>query len=93
MEPFSPGMTGNIFIRFIRSIARDMGEALGCCGHLKELVRTTSGFFSLDEAVTPGELSDYLKEHVPYMARRLKGVEQQPVIMGNAGDVLAVLKK
>jgi len=27
------------------------------------------------------------------MARRLKGVEQQPVIMGNAGDVLAVLKK
>jgi len=28
-----------------------------------------------------GELSDYLKEHVPYMARRLKGVEQQPVII------------
>jgi uncharacterized caspase-like protein len=46
-----------------------------------------------DGKITVGELSDYLKEHVPYMARRLKGVEQQPVIMGNAGDVLAVLKK
>ena len=46
-----------------------------------------------DGKITVGELSDYLKEHVPYMARRLKGVEQQPVIMGNASDVLAVLKK
>ena len=54
---------------YIRSIARDMGEALGCCGHLKELVRTSSGFFSLDEAVTPGELSDYLTGHGPMQKR------------------------
>lgn len=27
------------------------------------------------------------------MARRLKGVEQHPVIMGNPGDIMAVLKK
>jgi hypothetical protein len=40
-----------------------------------------------------GELSEYLNENVPYMARRLKGLEQQPVIMGNANDVLAELKK
>ena len=46
-----------------------------------------------DGKITVGELSEYLREHVPYMARRLKGVEQQPVIMGNPGDVLAVLKK
>jgi len=39
-----------------------------------------------------GELSTYLKEHVPYMARRLKGVEQQPVVMGNDSDVLVRLK-
>ena len=45
---------------YIRSIARDMGEALGCCGHLKELVRTSSGLFSLDEALTPDELADCL---------------------------------
>jgi len=44
-----------------------------------------------DGKITVGELSDYLKENVPYMARRLKGLEQQPVVMGNPADVLAVL--
>ncbi|MDD3096047.1 MAG: caspase family protein, partial [Candidatus Marinimicrobia bacterium] len=46
-----------------------------------------------DRKITVGELSEYLNENVPYMARRLKGLEQQPVIMGNAKDVLAELKK
>lgn len=46
-----------------------------------------------DRKITVGELSEYLNENVPYMARRLKGLEQQPVIMGNANDVLAELKK
>jgi hypothetical protein len=46
-----------------------------------------------DGKITVGEISEYLKENVPYMAQRLKGREQQPVVMGNAGDVLAVLKK
>ena len=45
-----------------------------------------------DGKITVGELSEYLKEHVPYMARRLKGLEQQPVIMGNSGDIIAELK-
>jgi len=35
----------------------------------------------------------YLAEHVPYMAQRLKGTEQQPVVMGNDNDVMVVLKK
>jgi hypothetical protein len=42
--------------------------------------------------ITVGELSEFLKENVPYMARKLKGLDQQPVIMGNPGDVMAVLK-
>jgi tRNA pseudouridine55 synthase len=42
---------------YIRSIARDIGEILGCCGYLKKLIRTSSGFFSLDESVTPDELA------------------------------------
>ena len=45
-----------------------------------------------DGKITVGELSEYLKEHVPYMARRLKGLEQQPVVMGNSSDVIAELK-
>jgi len=43
--------------------------------------------------ITVGELSEFLKENVPYMARKLKGLDQQPVIMGNPDDVMAVLKK
>ena len=37
---------------YIRSIARDLGKALGCGGHLSGLVRTQHGQFVLDDAVT-----------------------------------------
>jgi len=46
-----------------------------------------------DGKITVGEMQTYLKENVPYMARRLTGNEQQPVITGNALDVIAVLKR
>ncbi len=46
-----------------------------------------------DGKITVGELAEYLKENVPYMARRLKGLEQQPVIMGNSNDIIADLKR
>lgn len=46
-----------------------------------------------DRRITVGEMDNYLKEHVPYMARRLTGTEQQPVVTGNLVDVIAVLKK
>ncbi|MBI5212326.1 MAG: hypothetical protein HY957_03010 [Nitrospirae bacterium] len=46
-----------------------------------------------DKKITVGELKAYLKENVPYMARRLTGTEQQPVISGNDTDVIVMLKK
>ncbi len=36
---------------YIRSIAHDIGETLGCGAHLAELCRTRSGSFALDDAV------------------------------------------
>ena len=36
---------------YIRSIAHDIGEKLGCGAHLAELCRTRSGSFALDDAV------------------------------------------
>lgn len=36
---------------YIRSIAHDLGEALGCGAHLAELQRTRSGKFRLDECI------------------------------------------
>jgi tRNA pseudouridine55 synthase len=41
---------------YIRSLAHDLGRALGCPTHLAGLVRTSSGGFSIDEAHTPEEL-------------------------------------
>lgn len=38
---------------YIRSIARDLGEVLGTGAHVKELRRTASGHFSIEDAVGP----------------------------------------
>lgn len=46
-----------------------------------------------DGKITVGEMDAYVKENVPYMARRLTGNEQNPVVTGNAADVIATLKK
>lgn len=48
---------------YLRSLARDVGEALGCGAHLAELTRTRVGPFRLEEAlapqaVTPQDLRD-----------------------------------
>jgi tRNA pseudouridine55 synthase len=42
---------------YIRSLAHDLGNALGCFGHLVELQRTRSGMFALSECVD-GKLLD-----------------------------------
>ena len=36
---------------YVRSLAHDLGEALGCGAHLAQLVRTASGSFTLEHAV------------------------------------------
>ena len=41
---------------YIRSIAHDLGQMLGCGGHLSALVRLASGHFRLEDAVTLPEL-------------------------------------
>jgi tRNA pseudouridine55 synthase len=42
---------------YIRSIARDLGEALGCGGLVETLTRTRIGPFQIEQAVELGELS------------------------------------
>ena len=36
---------------YIRSIANDLGEALGCFGHLIKLVRSKAGLFELEQSI------------------------------------------
>ena len=41
---------------YIRSLAHDFGEALGCGGYLSSLCRTRIGTFKIEDAVTPMDL-------------------------------------
>jgi tRNA pseudouridine55 synthase len=43
---------------YVRSLAHDLGEKLGCGAHLTALMRTASGQFSLDDSITPDQLRD-----------------------------------
>lgn len=43
---------------YIRSLAHDIGQALGCGAHLASLVRTRVGKFSIEEAVTLSQLEE-----------------------------------
>jgi tRNA pseudouridine55 synthase len=47
---------------YVRTLAHDMGEALGCGAHLTALCRTRSGSFSLDRSVTLEELEGFSLE-------------------------------
>jgi tRNA pseudouridine55 synthase len=44
---------------YIRSLAHDLGQALGCGAHLTQLRRTQAGEFSLSQAVSLEELASY----------------------------------
>ncbi len=44
---------------YIRSIANDLGEALGCGGYLTSLVRTEIGDFTLEDAYTLPEMREH----------------------------------
>jgi tRNA pseudouridine55 synthase len=41
---------------YVRSLAHDLGEALGCGGHLEHLTRLRSGPFTLEEAIDLDQL-------------------------------------
>ncbi|MFN3705122.1 MAG: tRNA pseudouridine(55) synthase TruB [Thermoflexales bacterium] len=43
---------------YIRALARDIGEALGCGAHVESLRRTRSGAFTLDQALSLDRLRD-----------------------------------
>ena len=84
---------------YIRSLAHDAGEQLGCGAHLAALVRTRSGPFSLLESITLDQLADAFAAGddqkvarflypldialQPYPALRLDDVTVERVLHGN----------
>ena len=47
---------------YIRSLANDLGELLGCGAYLKELVRTRCGIFDISDAVSLPQLEEAIKQ-------------------------------
>ena len=47
---------------YIRSLARDIGEALGSGGYLTDLVRTRIGEYNIEKCITPEEFQQWLEE-------------------------------
>ena len=76
---------------YIRSIANDLGEALGCYGHLIKLVRIKAGKFEVNEAINLEALETkeqaeknliYPLEYLDYPKYELNEVEKEKVSHG-----------
>ena len=72
---------------YIRSLAHDVGEALGCGAHLTALTRTASGPFTLDESHSLDELGVAFADH--YAEKYLLPIDEallqfQAVVVGAA---------
>ncbi len=48
---------------YIRSIAHDLGQSLGCGAHIRELIRLRSGIFDIDDSITIPQLEASFKHN------------------------------
>ncbi len=76
---------------YIRTLAKDLGDALGCGAHLGNLVRYRTGPFHLCEAWTMTDLADSaLPEAWPDIALHPDAVIQDlPALLLDAGEAIA----
>jgi tRNA pseudouridine55 synthase len=70
---------------YIRSLAHDMGQKLGCGAHLAGIVRTAAGEFTLDQSLTMGEIASSaaegrLGEHVIRMEELLPDLPRMTLL-------------
>jgi tRNA pseudouridine55 synthase len=77
---------------YIRTLCSDIGQVLGCGGHLAMLRRIESGGFTLDQAVSLPELTDLAHENRAWervipMADALGGMPVHRVDGGLAGRI------
>jgi tRNA pseudouridine55 synthase len=83
---------------YIRSIARDVGEALGCGGLVEVLVRTRIGPFRLEDAIDPtGQSIDAILAHLRPAVEALGDlprlvVSSEQVLAIGMGKALSVLE-
>jgi tRNA pseudouridine55 synthase len=73
---------------YIRSIARDLGDSLGCGGLIDVLVRTRIGPFTLERAISPADLTvESLPRHLRPELEALPELPRIPIRIGQVDDV------
>jgi tRNA pseudouridine55 synthase len=77
---------------YIRTLCADMGQVLGCGGHLSDLRRLRSSGFAIDEAISLTELSALAEAgaaagQVIAMAPALRGMPEQTVSDAQAAKI------
>ncbi len=68
---------------YMRTLCHDIGERLGCGGHLHGLTRTRSGIFSLEQAVSPGLDTEELSSHIIPLEKVMEEVGSSRKVQGS----------
>ncbi len=77
---------------YIRSIGRDLGNALGCGAVMSALVRTAIGEFTLDSAVKPSDLETEPSSLSHYLLPTLQAVAHLPRRQCDSDECTALLQ-
>jgi tRNA pseudouridine55 synthase len=77
---------------YVRSVAHDLGQLLGCGAHLASLRRTSAGAFTLVEALTLEDLAEFvragtLESRLPHPRLLLPGLPSVTADEGTAGKL------
>jgi tRNA pseudouridine55 synthase len=76
---------------YIRSIAHDLGQALGCGAHLETLRRTAHGEFTLADAYTLDALANGApKDFTPFFLHPRKLLPQIPSVTANEEQIALI---
>jgi tRNA pseudouridine55 synthase len=70
---------------YVRSVAHELGAALGCGGHLSSLRRTQAGVFGLEQAWTLETLADLGPEIEKAMLHPRMILPEMPCVAGDDG--------
>ena len=69
---------------YIRSLAHDIGQGLGCGAVLEELRRTRSGSFRIEQALSPERLADEWQDRLLPMSQLLPDLPEHPLSLEEA---------
>jgi tRNA pseudouridine55 synthase len=72
---------------YVRSVAHELGQALGCGAHLSGLRRTQAGVFGLDQAWTLGELAEMDGGIEQSLVHPRSLLPEMPAVSGDAASL------